>query len=53
MEKVTPSRHQSKRDQPSAMDEGGASKKSYRPGYDLGKSLQEADEKCLKRGYIR
>lgn len=47
------SRHQSERDKASAMDEGGASKASYRPGYDLNKSLQEADESDLKRGYQR
>jgi len=44
-------RHDSKRDKPSSMDEGGATNKSYRPGYDLSKSLQEADEQDLKRGY--
>lgn len=52
-DKVSPPRHESVRDKPSAMDEGGATDKSYRPGYDLNKSLQEADETDLKRGYQR
>lgn len=44
-------RNSSERDRPSDMDGEGFSSKSYRPGYDLDKSLKEADETDLKRGY--
>ncbi len=36
---------------PSDMDGAGYSPKSYRPGYDLGKSLKETSEADLKRGF--
>lgn len=41
----------SERDRPSDLDGKGFSSKSYRPGYDLDKSLKEASETDLKRGY--
>lgn len=43
--------NESERDKPSDLDETGFSKDSYRPGYDLDTSLQEASETDLKRGY--
>lgn len=39
------------RNKPSDLDGPGFSDKSYRPGYSTDKSLQEASEEDLKRGF--
>ena len=49
----TPKRHRSLRNKSSDLDGNGYSDASYRPGYSLDKSLQEASEDCLKRGFQR
>ena len=46
-----PVRHEKLRNKPSDMGGSGYSDASYRPGYDLGKSLKEASEDDLKRGF--
>ena len=43
--------HNEGRNNPSDLDGQGYSSKSYRPGYPIGRSLQEASETDLKRGY--
>lgn len=39
------------RNRPSDLDGEGFSDKSYRPGYSIDRSLQEASETDLKRGF--
>lgn len=39
------------RNKPSDLDGDGYSSASYRPGYSIDKSLKEASEKDLKRGF--
>jgi hypothetical protein len=51
MAKVTPGRHEEKRDKPADVRQD--SEKSYRPGYGLDTSLKEASEDDMLRGYQR